>query len=255
MEDCDILKHDLTKLQEWEALWQMEFNTSKCHVLSITNRKKPIKASYHLHGEQLQQVNSAKYLGVELSNNLKWDKHIANIIAKANKSSTFLWRSLKACPPRIHVHCYQTFVRPILEYASIVWDPHQKKDIMAVESTQKRVARRIMRDFSRETSATDLVRGLGLEQLCTRRRQDKVVSIHKILHNRLDTKLPCRFNPINTSTRGHNMKHTIPTSRINSHQHSFFPSAMRLWNSLPSDAVETLSLERFKTIVSVCVRY
>jgi hypothetical protein len=36
---------------------------------------------------------------------------------------------------------YNTFVRPSLEYASTVWDPHTQDNINKVESIQRRAAR------------------------------------------------------------------------------------------------------------------
>ena len=45
----------------------MSVNASKCHVLSIIRKHNPVTSSYTLHGEELQQVTSAKYLGVEFT--------------------------------------------------------------------------------------------------------------------------------------------------------------------------------------------
>lgn len=48
----------------------MEFNPSKCQVVQVTGSKSPIKATYKLHGEILETVSYAKYLGVDVSSNL-----------------------------------------------------------------------------------------------------------------------------------------------------------------------------------------
>ena len=34
----DKLQADLDQLQKWESIWLMEFNTSKCQAISITNK-------------------------------------------------------------------------------------------------------------------------------------------------------------------------------------------------------------------------
>jgi hypothetical protein len=36
------------------------------------------------------------------------------------------------------------------------------------------------------------------------------------------------------ATRGHDQKFQIPFSRIQSHQNSYFPSAIQTWNNLPA---------------------
>ncbi len=60
-------------------MWQMEFHPGKCTVLRITRKTKPVLHNYVLHGRELDVVTEAKYLGVTLSHDLKWNSHIANI--------------------------------------------------------------------------------------------------------------------------------------------------------------------------------
>ena len=74
----------------WEALWKMKFHATKCNVLSITGNWTPIKADYALHGHKLSRLTSAKYLGVTITDDLKWDSHISEVCAKANRTIGFL---------------------------------------------------------------------------------------------------------------------------------------------------------------------
>jgi hypothetical protein len=59
---------------------------------------------------------------------LQWDQHINNITAKANKTLGFLRRNLKIPSIRIKEQAYQTLVRPLVEYASTVWNPYTKTE-------------------------------------------------------------------------------------------------------------------------------
>ena len=36
----------------------------------------------------------------------------------------FLQRNIHQCPRETKVLCYKTLLRPVIEYASIIWDPH-----------------------------------------------------------------------------------------------------------------------------------
>ena len=150
------------------------------------------------------------------------------------------------------MHCYKTLVRPILEYVSTVWDPHHQCDINAIETVQRRSARRICNDFSPFTSASRLLANLGLEPLCARRRKDKAVLFHKIFHRKTPLNLPDAVRPVTRRNRGHENKLTLPRTNTEAHLHSFFPSSVRIWNSLPPEAAETLCIETFSRIVS-CV--
>jgi len=41
------------------------------------------------------------------------------------------------------VRAYLTYVRPLLEYNSIIWSPHSKGDVDAIEKVQRRFTKRI----------------------------------------------------------------------------------------------------------------
>ena len=72
----------------------------------------------------LAEVKHYPYLGIELSNDLTWGTHITKITGKANRSLNFISRNLYDCLQKIKETAYKSFVRPNLEYASSVWDPH-----------------------------------------------------------------------------------------------------------------------------------
>ena len=90
--DCQILQDDLNSLAQWEADWQMKFNVAKCHSMRVTRHPpdKHIQFEYTLHQQRLEQVQSAKYLGITISDDLDWGQHISEISSKATKTLGFL---------------------------------------------------------------------------------------------------------------------------------------------------------------------
>ena len=84
--DSEILQKDIEQLDKWEKLWDMNFNPSKCQVIHVTRRKTPFQTQYSLHGCVLESVPSAKYLGVTISEDLRWTDHIDSITKKANQT-------------------------------------------------------------------------------------------------------------------------------------------------------------------------
>ena len=79
-------QEDLQRLADWEQSWDMEFHPAKCQTLSITRSRKPLQPSYVLHGHTLENVSSAKCLGVTINNTVSWDDHIINTRSKANRT-------------------------------------------------------------------------------------------------------------------------------------------------------------------------
>ena len=115
----------------------MEFNPSKCQAVRVTSSRVPLQTQYVLHGQVLEAVSSARYLGVNISSNLKWNTHVDRITAKANRSLGFNRRYVKTKSPQIREMAYRSLVRPQLEFASAVWDPHTDELINKVEMVQK----------------------------------------------------------------------------------------------------------------------
>jgi hypothetical protein len=51
------------------------------------------------------------------------DHDIDQVAKKANNTLAFLRRNIQQCPRNTKALCYTTLVRPVTEYASIIWDP------------------------------------------------------------------------------------------------------------------------------------
>ena len=72
---------------------------------------------------------------------MHWSHHITAMCKKANKSLNFIRQNLSKCHQDIKISAYLTAVRPLLEYAACIWDPHQEYLIYEIEKIQRRAAR------------------------------------------------------------------------------------------------------------------
>ena len=188
--DCDKLQEDLNNLERWESDWQISFHPEKCEVIHITTKRTPILHSYSLHGHILSSVPQIKYLGVHISQDLKWNSHINSTFSKANQTLGFLKRNLRVNSSIVKEKAYKSLVRPKLEYFSTVWDPKcntNPKDgdktshrlVNQLEMVQRRATRWVTGRYHNISS----VRSLDLRSLEQRRVDSRLSMLFKIRHH------------------------------------------------------------------------
>jgi hypothetical protein len=160
-DDCKQLQQDLDRMVNWTKTWQMIFSPLKCYVLKITKKKKTVDFDYNINGQTLETVISNPYLGAELTNTMSWDKQVQKVVAKGDKALGFIRRNVGSCPEEVKKQAYLALVRSHLEYASSAWDPHLQKHIQQIEMVQRRAARFIKSNYSRDPGTVTTL----LEQL------------------------------------------------------------------------------------------
>ena len=104
-----------------------------------------------LHAQTLEVVDGSKYLGVTVTDNLSWSRHVSDTAGKAQRSLGFLRRNFKHCSRQVKAATFTSVVRPVLEYASPMWDPYRQADIKALEQVQRREARYVYNDYTSRT--------------------------------------------------------------------------------------------------------
>ena len=142
-------------------------------------------------------------------------------------------------------------MRPLLEYVSVMWDPCQQHLKSALEMVQRRLARRILHDFSSILSASSPVARLHLENLESRRTSDKVCMMCKIMNGLVDVNpADGLLKPRNCRSREHKYHLQVSHSRTDTCLHSYFPSAIRLWSSVPTGAPSAMTLLSFRSTLT-----
>ena len=183
IDDAQKLQTDLASLYLWAETWQMKFNTSKCHVMHITQAiLHKVNFTYSLGEVPLTAVEKSKYLGVTIQSDLKWKSHILDVSARANRTLSLLRRNIRYTSPTIRELSYFTLVRPLLEYACSVWCPWLLQDINQLEKIQCRAARFVVNDYSYHASVTEMINTLGWSSLEQRRYQLQLCLFYKMTH-------------------------------------------------------------------------
>ena len=73
----------------------MSFNVEKCHTICFSPKKANLHATYILNNNVLTRVHQHSYLGVILSEDLKWSEHIAHITSGAKQTLGVIRRNFR----------------------------------------------------------------------------------------------------------------------------------------------------------------
>ena len=253
-EDHVYLQQDLDHLTTWANSWQMKFNTSKCRLLSITNKRNSSLHNYFLDSQPLESTDEHDYLGVRMSRDLRWNRHCLKVTAKANKVLGLLRRTLKPCSQKVKERAYTTMVRPILEYAAPVWSPYTSKDVQKIEQVQKNAARFVTNNYHPRASTSELVSQLNWDSLENRRLFAQAATFYKISNNLVNINFPPEVQPNLRLTRTNSLKFKQIQSNVLAYNYSFYPRTVRTWNLLPTKVTGAPTIEIFKSNALPAIR-
>ena len=121
--NLSTLQTEVDRINQWSIANNMNLNVKKTKEFIVSFLKnQPSLQPLMIDNQYLEMVQTTKLLGVYLTSDLKWTKHVTHICSKASKR-LYALRLLKrnGVQSRDLQKVYCSFARPILEYACPVW--------------------------------------------------------------------------------------------------------------------------------------
>ena len=89
---------EISSLAEWCTENNLLLNVNKTKRLIVDFRKKKAKTHtpVYISGAEVEQVNSFRFLGINITENLSWTSRISTLVKKAQKRLYFLQKLKKA---------------------------------------------------------------------------------------------------------------------------------------------------------------
>ena len=134
--------------------------------LSISLKR--IFHDYNILGTTYQRAKNRDYLGVTISSDLNWLRHVKNS-NKASRTIGLHKRTLSHCSQNVKSIAYKMLVRSQHEYASEEWNPYTMKCIKKIEQIQGNSCRFIFHEYRGDTDTSLLINWINLDSLYTRR--------------------------------------------------------------------------------------
>ena len=131
-----ILQSAIDALVSWASTWQLDIAVDKSYLLSIGKTDRFL--SCVINGFPLPAVTRCRDLGITVRNDLDFSDHISDIVVRAHRRANLILRCFVSGNVTLLTRAFLTYVRPLVEYNSIVWFPYCKGDILAIENVQHR---------------------------------------------------------------------------------------------------------------------
>lgn len=242
---------DINSISEWSKQWQLSLAPQKTQIIyyGVSNPKN----SYNIENITIATENTIRDLGVLFDSNLSFIEHTSLIIRKCNRLTRLLFHLFTCYDPQVYVVAYTVYIRPIIEYCSVIYSPATPIQIHKIEKIQKYFTRRVFWRCKKDgfTPYPDRLMFLRLESLQFRRCITDLSMLFKIIKFKTPL-IPSLFVTPRISTiphRTNNYQFRYENSRILCRQHFFSYRVLKYWNSLPNYVIESNNM---KTFVNRC---
>ena len=243
VDDTKLLQEDLINISCWSKQNNMELNEDKIQLITHRFQKcslddLPFRNEFceyvTAHGNSIEPLEHVLDLGIEVSSNLSWSKHIAGIVNKARKSLSWALSVFHDRSPYTMMTLYKSFVRSKIENGCPLWHSSKISDIQMLESIQRTFTSRII--GTEKMNYWQRLEKLSLLSLQRRRERFIIFYMWKVIYGKVKNDLHIQFRY--SDRRG--LVVVIPSIRnINSriqtlYDDSFAVLGGKLWNLLPA---------------------
>ena len=241
-------------VESWANANKLPLNETKTKSMLITGKRLSSKVSTEdkqlnivtSHNQTLQQVDCSRLLGLELDTELTFDNHI-NYLSKKVSQRLGVLNRIKSCL------YYDSMIRPILNYASVIWHMCSKENLGNILRLQKRAARLIL-DAEPNSASVTLFNRLRWLPFYIEARIAKCLILFKRTQLRvpryLVESLVLNSDVHSRTTRNSKFNFVCPKfNRVSEGGRSFAVSAIQLWNTLPVDIKSKPSVNSFKSAI------
>ena len=244
------LQDDIDQLHATASSWGLKMNLKKCAVLRFRRRFHALdNPNYTLFGQEIPCSTSQVDLGVTVDDDLKFHEHVGKTAQKAGAVAHNFLKSTVCRDPDFMLLIYKSHIRPLIEYASPVWNTGYIQNVKKLEAVQRLWSRNVRDLQNLEYSAR--LQSLDLYSIKGRLLRADMIKCWKIFHG-FSSIQPADLWTLddNNRTRGHRFKVKVSRSQVDARARFFSCRTIRDWNSLPDHVVGSDSLSEFKNLLA-----
>jgi hypothetical protein len=227
----------------------MRFSYEKCQYLQIGYTDKNV--IYRLGNHIIKPSDSLCDLGVNINSNLKPSLHCSQIVSKANIRAKLILKCFLSHNQFNLIRAFKSYVRPLLEYCTVVWNPWLVQDIRLIESVQRTFTRKVCVLCNLPVMSYDeRLKIFNLENLQLRRLHIDLVEMFKIVNGYSACNVKNVIMFYDHVTRGHRYKLVKISVNKNNFKYFLTNRVFEAWNSLPDACFNTNLISVFKARIA-----
>ena len=231
---------DLRKLLEWTHSNKLTINTDKTYCMLMSNVTNTLPTdSINILEESLSLVLETKFLGLTLDHKLKFDKHIKCICTKISKSIGVLFKLREVVPLYCLKTIFYSLIHPYILYCLPVFAATSRVHLQPLVVLQKRAIRLI--NGAGYLDTTDpLFYASGILKIEDQYKHCLGVYLYKNPEIANNYRRTHNFNTRNQDNL------LPPFERLRSTQQSVIYNAVSVWNTVPKNIKDCISLASYK---------
>ena len=238
--DCPALQEDLASIYRWATEVNMVFNSDKFECLRFWPKApKPDFSYMSPDGSIIEDKSHLRDLGVEVSNDLTFNLHIANTVAAANKLVGWALRTFRRRSQGIMLTIWKSLVQSKLDYCSQLWSPSDQTSIAKLESTARHFTAQI--EGLKDQDYWERLHSLRLYSQERRRERYQIMFMWKVARGlvqgyHVTFTQSARRGRLAVVSPLHNQ---APAAVRNARESSLSVKGAKLFNSIPRDLRDT----------------
>ncbi len=237
------LNEELKKVSDWIKSNKLMLNTSKTHFMLSHSLNQTNDIEIKINNNKINEVKDTKFLGIILDNKLNWQPQCNEIKIKISKISGLIYRVRNFINSDCLRQIYLSIAYPYMTYCSSIWGGSCKTYLDEVTVAQKKLIR-IMFHKQRYAHTNPLFDKYKLLKFQDIVSTQTCLFVHKALHNYPVNNYFIYLSHNTDTRRPRDLR--LPLCRTTHAQQNILFRGAKLWNQLPEEIKNILTLNSFK---------
>ena len=243
----------ISLIEEWMLANKLTINVDKtCYMLFLPNSSShsAITIDLFLNNVKIKQVQSTKFLGVTLDNNLSWKIHIKEIYSDLLKFPSLFYKLRSKLPHHVLKNIYFCLVYPKILYCIEIYANTYSTYLDNLIVLNNKILR-VAQDKPFRTHSCELYSDYNTLPINVLFKYNLLLLAHRLYYHK--NTLPTIFSnylQTNNLLYSYNTrsKHLIHISSVNKNfgARQFNYMGAKLWNSLPADITTIQDITVYK---------